>query len=152
MSYDVVEEMAVAEHMAAVRREVAPGRVGQAWRPALDIVWSFLRARPQIARGHNLFLYHHPLCRGAAMTVEFGVQVAETFEPEGDILCVEVPPGRVARTVHIGPYERLGAAHDAIRAWCAANGRAIGSASWEIYGDWDADPARLETTIKYLLG
>jgi len=24
-------------------------------------------------------------------------------------------------------------------------------ASWEIYGDWIADPARLETTVKYLL-
>jgi hypothetical protein len=24
-------------------------------------------------------------------------------------------------------------------------------ASWEIYGDWNDDPALLETTIKYLL-
>ena len=58
---------------------------------------------------------------------------------------------RVARTVHIGPYDRLGDAHNAIHAWCAAHNRKIGQASWEIYGDWNSNPALLETTIKYCL-
>ena len=39
----------------------------------------------------------------------------------------------------------------AIHAWCAINNRKIARASWEIYGDWNSDPAMLETTIKYLL-
>jgi hypothetical protein len=45
----------------------------------------------------------------------------------------------------------LGDAHNAIHAWCAACNRKIAQASWEIYGDWNDDPALLETTIKYLL-
>jgi hypothetical protein len=57
----------------------------------------------------------------------------------------------VATTVHVGPYDRLGDARNAIHAWCAANNRKIAQVSWEISGDWNDDPALLETTIKYLL-
>ena len=85
------------------------------------------------------------------MNIDFGVQVARPFQQKGDVRCVETPTGEVARTVHVGPHDRLGEAHNAIRAWCAANNREIAQASWEIYGDWKDDPALLETTIKYLL-
>ena len=47
-----------------------------------------------------------------------------------------------------GAAEDLG---DAIHAWRAANNRAFAGKSWEIYGDWSDDPAKLETTIVYLL-
>jgi effector-binding domain-containing protein len=101
--------------------------------------------------GHNLFLYHHAAHRNGPMEIDFGVQVSHPFEPDGNVRCSKTPVGEVATTVHVGPYDRLGEAHNAIHAWCSANGRKIGPASWEIYGDWTDDPARLETTIKYLL-
>jgi effector-binding domain-containing protein len=147
----VTVEPARAELIAAVRAIVPIGRVADAWRPALDRVWAFLRTRPDLRGGHNLFLYHHPARRDDPMAVDFGVQVAQHFEPVGDVRCVATPAGEVARAVHVGPYDRLRETHDAIHAWCAANGRAIGGASWEVYGDWTDDPAKLETTINYLL-
>ena len=85
------------------------------------------------------------------MNIDFGVQVTRRFEPRGEVRCIETPTGEVARTVHVGPYDRLGDAHNAIHAWYAANNRKIAQVSWEIYGDWSDDPALLETTIKYLL-
>jgi hypothetical protein len=45
----------------------------------------------------------------------------------------------------------MGETHDAILAWTRANGRALARRSWEIYGDWSDDPAKVETTICYLL-
>ncbi len=151
MTYDVVIEAARPELIAAVRVIVPVGGVGQAWRPALDQVWAFLRASPGMRRGHNLFLYHHPERRGDPLAAEFGVQVFEPFEPAGNVRCVETPGGEVARVVHRGPYVEMGAAHAAIQAWSVAHGRGIGSASWELYGDSTDDPADLETTISYLL-
>jgi effector-binding domain-containing protein len=78
--------------------------------------------------GHNLFLYHHAEHRNEAMNIDFGVQVARPLERAGDVRCIETPTGEVARTVHVGPYDRLGAAHNAIHAWCAANNRKIAQA------------------------
>src|SRR5262249_15573779 len=111
----------------------------------------FLRANPDLPRNHNLFLYHHPARRDDPMDIDFGVQVARRFEPQGNVRCVETPAGEVAKTVHFGPYDRLKGAHDAVHAWCAANNRRIGNASWEIYGDPTPDPATHDTTVVYLL-
>jgi effector-binding domain-containing protein len=151
MKYDVVVEPAQAELVAAVRATVPISDIAQTWKPALDQVWAFLRATGGLGPGHNLFLYHHPERRNDPMNIDFGVQVAHAFEREGDVRCVETPAGEVARTVHVGPYDRLGDAHNAIHAWCAEHNRKIGRASWETYGDSNSDPAQLETTIKYLL-
>jgi effector-binding domain-containing protein len=138
--------------LAAVRRKVALGGVGAAWRPALDQVWAFLRTQPGLRTdGHNIFLYRHPARGGDLMEVDFGVEVVRKFAPAGEVAPVEVPAGEVAAATHRGPYDRIGQAHDAIHAWAAAHERAFAGTSWEIYGDWNDDPARLETTVLYLL-
>jgi len=151
MAYDVVIETVQSELIAAVRAHVPISGIAQAWKPALDQVWAFLNANPDLSRDHNLFLYHHPARRDDPMDVDFGVQVTRRFAPSGNVRCVETPAGEVARTVHMGPIDRIKAAHDAIHAWCAANGRKIAHASWETYGDWTDDPAKFEVTIRYLL-
>jgi effector-binding domain-containing protein len=136
--------------LAAVRRRVAPKDIPTAFRPALDEVWAFLRRhRGMRTDGHNTFLYHHE--SPGLMPVDFGVEVVRPFDGEGNVECVTTPSGEAAVVVHRGPYSELGAAHQALRQWCAANGRAIGAHSIEIYGDWSEDPQKLETTIAYLL-
>jgi hypothetical protein len=67
-------------------------------------------------------------------------------------MCVAspTPAGEVAKTVHVGLYDRLSDAHDAIHTRCLANNWKIAQASRETYGDWTEDPALLETTIRYL--
>jgi effector-binding domain-containing protein len=151
VKYDVVIEISRPELVAAVRATIPLRDIPRTWKPALDSVWTFLKTRGDLDPGHNLFLYHHPTHRREAMDIDFGVQVARRFEPEGEVRCIETPAGEVAKTVHVGPYGRLGDAHNAIHTWCAANNRKIAHASWETYGDWTEDPALLETTIKYLL-
>ena len=151
MQYHIKLESVQSELIAAVRATVPPRDISRAWKPALDQVWGFLKKHEELGHQHNLFLYHHPEGSGEEMNIDFGVQVTRRFEPEGNVRCVETPSGEVATTLHVGPYEHLRAAHDALQAWCVSHRRKIGPASWEIYGDWNNDPAQLETTIKYLL-
>jgi effector-binding domain-containing protein len=73
------------------------------------------------------------------------------FEGEGEVVFTQTPAGQVASTLHIGPYDTLSDAHDAIDAWRATHGRALAGASWEIYGDWNDDPEKLEVRVLYLL-
>lgn len=138
--------------LAAVRREVAPGAAGSAWGPALGLVWPFIRSQPGLwTDGHNVFLYHHPAQAGAPLICDFGVEVTRRFEKAGEVYATETPRGEAAVAVHRGPYSRMNEAHDAIRAWMAANGREAAGQSWEIYGDPTPDPADTETTVVYLL-
>jgi effector-binding domain-containing protein len=134
--------------LAAVRREVAVGRVREVWRPALDQVWAFLRTQPGLRiDGHNIFLYHH----GDPMRADFGVEVTREFEPSGEVRPVTTPSGEAAVVRHVGPYDGLTQAHSAIHAWAKESGRSFAGTSWEIYGDWNEDPAKLETFVMYLL-
>ena len=152
MGVNVWVEAVSPRILAAVRRKVSIGEIGGAWRPALDQVWELLRAQPGLRTdGHNIFLYHHPARRSDPMDVDFGVEVVREFAPKGEIRPVKTPAGEVAAATHVGPYDRLGHAHDAIHAWASANHRPFAGQSWEIYGDWNDDPAKLETTIMYLL-
>ena len=98
--------------------------------------------------GQNIFLYH---CRAdGEVDAEFGVGVAGPFAPTGAVRYVELPTGQVATATHVGDYSGLRATHDAILAWCRANGRRLTDHSWEIYGHFDpAVPPR--TDIYYLL-
>ena len=138
--------------LAAVRREVAPGGVGSAWRPALDKVWELIRSQPGLRTdGHNIFLYHHPKQPGAPKQCDFGVEVTRTFETAGEVYATETPGGEAAVAVHCGPYNRMNEAHDAIGKWMAANRRESAGYSWEIYGDPTPDPGDSESSVVYLL-
>lgn len=152
MTYEIVTETVVPRPLAVVRRRVRIGEVSGAWRPALDLVWAFLRRRDRLRTdGHNVFLYHHPARRVDPMDVDFGVEVTGPFEGEGEVAFAQTPAGEVASTVFVGQIDKLKDAHDAIHAWSEAHGRPIGAASWEIYGDPTDDPATLEIRIFYLL-
>ena len=150
--YDIVVQNVGSTPLAAVRRQVRPGGVATAWRPALDLVWAFVRGEAGLwTGGHNVFVYRHPGNPGEPMTVDFGVQVARSFPGNGIVEPTETPAGRVAFTRHLGPAEGLRHAHEAIDAWRASHGQVFGGISWETYGDWGDDPATFETWVTYLL-
>ena len=152
MTYEIVTETVAPRPLAAVRRRVRIGAVSSAWKPALDLVWAFLRGRPGLRTdGHNIFLYHHPARREDPMDVDFGVEVTGPFEGDGEVAFTRTPAGEVASTLFVGSIDKLKDAHDAIHAWSETHGRPIGDASWEIYGDPTDDPSTLEIRIVYLL-
>jgi effector-binding domain-containing protein len=152
MGIGVSVEIVQPRKLAAVRRQVATAAVGSSWRPALDQVWTFLRSQPGLRTdGHNIFLYHHPARRGDPMNVDFGVEVARSFIPSGEVYETNTPAGEAAIAVHRGGYDKLHTAHDAIHGWAKSHDRTFAGHSWEIYGDWSDDPSKLETTVVYLL-
>jgi len=152
MNYQVETRTVTSQTLAAVRRRVLSRDIGRTWKPALDLVWEFLRRHEDLrAGGHNCFLYHHAARPDEPMEIDFGVQVVRSFNDEGEVVCTQTPAGEVAMTTHVGGYDKLGAAHEAMQKWRAANGRVFGGYSWEIYGDWTDDMSKLETQVVYLL-
>ncbi|MFH8252617.1 GyrI-like domain-containing protein [Microbacterium sp. B2969] len=137
--------------LAAVRREIPSSEIGATWKPALDLVWDFLRQHPGIRTdGHNIFVYSAG-ARPGSMVCDFGVEVARTFEPEGEVRTIETPGGDVAVAVHRGPYTELSKTYQAIEEWMRAHRRETAGYVWEIYADPSPDPNRTETTILQLL-
>jgi effector-binding domain-containing protein len=57
----------------------------------------------------------------------------------------------VATTAHFGDYAQMAGAYAALEQWWTGNGRRPAGVSWEVYGDWDDDPAKVRTDIYFLL-
>ena len=149
--YDVQVGPSTAVPIASVRARVALDHIPDAFREPLGKVWAFLRTHPELKKdAHNVFLYHHATFDNGVIDIDFGVQVVSAFPGEGEVACTALPAGVAASVVHRGPYDGLGAAHGAIHAWMKEHG-CNSPLSWEIYGDWSEDPAKLETTVFYLL-
>ncbi|MEV6235417.1 GyrI-like domain-containing protein [Lentzea sp. NPDC051838] len=114
------------------------------WQPMLDEVWACLRAGGITSGCRNIMLY-----RDDAPNVEVGVELTVPCPLTGRVVASELPAARVAHTVHIGPYDELGAAHQAVLTWCAANSLRTTGTRWEIYGPHD--PSQPWTEICYEL-
>lgn len=135
---------------AVARADPAGGAAGSQWRPLLDAVWSFLRARPELwSGGHNVMVYaSRP--SGGAVLVEAGVQVTGSFAPGGNVEPSALPATTTATTM--GPLSDIGAVHDAVRTWCTRNERPVTGVFWEVYGDPDPSTGLVDVTVHWELG
>lgn len=135
--------------IAAVRRRTTFAELPRHIRGYFDIIYAAVRAGQVTKAGHNVALYRNASDEG--VDVECGVQVAARFADLGDVQCLEIPGGEAAMTVHWGPYDRLGEAHDRVIEWIRRNGRTRAWIGWEVYGDWHDDPAKVRTDVYHLL-
>ena len=148
-NYTITESPVAAKPLAGVRAIVPAGRVGAVFRTYLDQVYAAARSNDIALDGHNVFVYY-PRADGA-VSVDFCVGVLRPFGAVGNVVALETPAGPAATTTHWGDYAALGGAHAAIRAWCAANQRTLAGPSWEVYGHWHDEPAKVRTDVYYLL-
>ena len=87
--------------------------------------------------------------------LEVGVELLGALTDQDEVVHSATPAGPVASATNLGPYNTLGAAHDAIHQWCKANDKTLAGPSWEIYGhwlpEWNNNPSQIRTDVYYLL-
>lgn len=148
-SYDVQLQRADSVPVAVIRRRANASELSRLVPECCGLVWNAVRAQNTKA-GRHVAIYWD-----GSIRLEVGVELAGAFTEQDDVVCSAIPAGLIATTSHYGPYDGLGAAHDAIRRWCQANHHQLAGPSWEIYGhwlpEWNADPSRIRTDVQYLL-
>ncbi len=146
MSYEVTVTQAGARPTAVVAAATTWPEFPALWKGLLDEVWACLRAGGVHGGCPNVMLY-----RDDVPHVEIGVELRQPCPLTGRVIASSLPAGRVAVTVHRGPYAGLMAAHQAVLGWCAAQGYRPAGPRWEVYGPHRDDPAELSTEVSYLL-
>jgi effector-binding domain-containing protein len=143
-----IELRQIAPQLLAVVRDVATSDT-LVQKILGSPVWTYLGAHGIKSGGHNIVVYFDE--GRPEFRVEIGADVFAPFEGSDGVVCSATPGGRVATTRHIGPYSRLAEAHSALRAWCREARHSFTGVSWEVYGHWNDDPAKLETDVFYQL-
>jgi effector-binding domain-containing protein len=98
--------------------------------------------------GHNVVVYHPG--ESGELVIDAGVEVLDGFTGRDAVRRVDTPAGEAA-AAYYGDYAGMSAAYKALEQWCTANGRHPAGTRWEVYGDWDDDPARRRTDVYFPL-
>lgn len=131
---------------AVVKSDTAFPELSADIRKGMDSVYALLPTLKIAPHGHNIVLYKGAVMPGPA-PIEVGVIVAKAFEKTGAVEPSALPAGEAVRTVHVGPYFEMRRSYLRLEEWLANSGRRRTGLSWEIYGDWNDDPAKLVTEI-----
>lgn len=87
---------------------------------------------------------------GPPVLLEIAIMVAAETPGEGDILASVLPAGDVVTTLHIGLYDTIGAAYEAVFAYAGQHGRQPAGAPYETYltdPDTEPDPAKFRSEV-----
>jgi effector-binding domain-containing protein len=150
MDYAIRLEQHAGQPLAVVRRQASPQDLSKVVPAGCGLVWGVLRAQQVQGAGRHVAIYYD-----GHINLEVGAEVAAPFAGHGEVVGSSTPAGLVATTTHFGPYGQLGAAHQAIVQWCAANGHTLAGPNWEVYGHWEdawnQDASKIRTDVYYLL-
>jgi effector-binding domain-containing protein len=145
MEYEVRVIEVESRRLASVKAHAPFTNLAPTIMASMDVVWGFVGSHNVTDTGHNVIRYD------ASGLTEVGVEVTRDVPGGTRVVMSSTPAGRAATTVHWGNYDGLKDASTAVVDWCAANGHRLSGESWEVYGDWSDDPAKLRTDVFFLL-
>ena len=87
------------------------------------------------------------------LDVEIGVPVAKKLAGKGEVQASEIPGGRAATCLHVGPYDKMQPAYQALMQWMGANGYEAKGVAYEVYLNDPAQspPEEWQTLISFPL-
>ena len=145
MDYDVKIMNEPGRHLAVTRFTAEPEQIAVRMGPAFGTVMSYLDRhglRPSgPAVGHYDIADDH-------FEVAAGFVVAAPIEAEDEVEPLTLPAGEVLSTLHVGSYNELPKAYEALQAEATRLGREIDrSVMWEEYLTGPDTPERLQCTL-----
>jgi effector-binding domain-containing protein len=124
-----------------------PQVLGQAFDAILQVAGE-VGAQPS---GAPFVAYHN--MDMADLEIEIGFPFNGKPDGKGEVLAGEIPGGRAAACLHVGPYDQVGAAYQALQQWMQANGCVPTGVAYEFYlnDPGSTPPGELQTRVVFPL-
>ena len=136
-------------HATAVTDAVLPAReIGPWLAKAYQTLAGVIAAHGTSPSGPPFARYHR--LEAGRVAVEAGFPVVTAIEPDGDVRPSYLPGGPVVATVHVGAYEAIAPAYEALADWVHVHGGKPAGDAWESYLTDPTglpDPAALRTEV-----
>lgn len=136
------------QRVASIRVRCKPAEISATLAVLLPEVMAHLTATGARIAGAP-FTRYHAIAAGE-IDLEAGIPVQQPIGEKGRVVNATLPAGQTATVWHVGPYEGLAAAHEALQAWVTAQEKRADGAPYEIY--WTdpgmvPDPAKWRTQL-----
>lgn len=120
MTYEFATHHIPETEILSIRDQVEPDTFPAFLGRVFPELFGHVGRHGVIATGHPFVIYH--AFGPELIDAEVCVPVAGPVAPEGRIEARTLPEATVVRTVHVGPYEELGAAYTALTEWVDDHG------------------------------
>jgi len=146
---EVVER--AAQPTLAVRTRTPIERLAQVVGQAYGEVWQYASQMGLQPSGAPYVAYYNMDMKD--LDIEIGFPYERELPGKGNVAAGEIPGGKAATCLHVGPYPELGKAYEALHSWMAANGHAPTGVAYEIYlsDPQTTPPAELQTQLVFPL-
>jgi effector-binding domain-containing protein len=138
-----------SQAVVSIRDRVAPAKLPDLIGSAFADLYSRLALLGVHANGEPFLIYHR--VSDTSIDAEVCVPVGEPVSASGRVVSRTLPACSVAMTLHVGPYDALGAAYSAVTSWIGERGLAIAGPFRERYlnaPDEVSSPAEYRTEIQ----
>lgn len=129
--YEVTIRQLAPRPTAVIRTTTEPAALAQAFDEILPATWQAAQAAGRTPTGPPFGRYF--AFSEAEVDLEAGIPLDAPIVPAGRVVASELPGGEAACLVHVGPYETLIAAHEALEQWMQEHGRQAAGPVWESY-------------------
>jgi effector-binding domain-containing protein len=138
-----------AQPTVSIRTRTSVRDLGNVLRKAYGTIKQYLENAGRRPAGPPDAAYFNP--DREDLDVEIGFPVSVPLPGREDISPGELPGGRFAACLYMGPYSKIGSAYESLSQWMKAQGHVPGGAAFELYLN---DPATIapkdrETMILY---
>jgi len=150
VSYTIEVKDVKPQGIVSIRTSCTAASIGNALAEILPEVWRYIRKSGIYPSGPPFTRYHG--YTDQLVDLEGGMPVSDPLPGEGRIKFSELPGGTVVSTMHVGPYEKLPEAHDALHLWMREEGKEPAGPQWEVY--WtdpgkEPDPSKRKTELMW---
>ena len=122
---------ATAQPVASIRVKIKPAEITTVLSVLLPEVHNHLTATGAQMAGPPFSRYHS--WSEGKIDIEAGIPVRAPIEPKGRVENSTLPAGKALMAWHMGPYDRLTQAHEALRANMAERKLKPRGGPWEVY-------------------
>lgn len=151
MSYEI-RLLELPDQPTLVMRSILPvGKLPEFFGKAYGGIMAYLSELGEYPSGMPFAAYYGLDMN--ALDIEAGFPVARELEGKGEIKPGVIPAGKYISTIHIGAYDAVQPAYDALVQWAKENGYETTGISYEYFlNDPSTDPSiEPETEIRYPL-
>lgn len=147
MGYSIEVVELKPQPVLVMEATAAPPEIGNVLGRILPAVFEYANAQGAAITGMPFMRY---LEMTDVFRIDAGMPVAEPVAGNQEILARELPGGRAATTVFLGPYDQVGEAWDAITTWFREQNLQFAFGGWDVYENDPTevkDPSELRTRL-----
>jgi effector-binding domain-containing protein len=151
MAYECRVEERPAQYTVSTLARTPVDKLSELLGAAFGAVYGYLMELGEQPAGPPYVAYYNMDMQD--LNLEIGFPVAKSLPAKGELHSGQIAGGRAATVLHIGPYDKLHLAYDALMKWVAEQGVEPAGPAYEFYlNDPDSvAPEELQTQIVFPL-